>query len=154
MEDIELHRDELFQKLQYVKKQRDDFLEKGKLVEEERNEFVRSNKTLEQYLAEWKRKTIEFKKTNQALKDRVSEVISFQFKKPYNGMQQYVINIVESDVNRTHKRFLFRQLDIVSQKSWAQIRRKVRYFKPVVTLFNMGFFGNAHETWGTFLSLS
>ena len=108
MEDIELHRHELFQKLQYVKKQRDDFLEKGKLVEEERNEFVRSNKTLEQYLAEWKRKTIEFKKTNQALKDRVSEVISFQFEKPYNGMQQYVINIVESDVSRTPKRVLFR----------------------------------------------
>ena len=104
MEDIELHRDELFQKLQYVKKQRDDFLEKGKLVEEERNEFVRSNKTLEQYLAEWKRKTIEFKKTNQALKDRVSEVIYFPSQKLCNGMQQYLVNIVESDVNRIPKR--------------------------------------------------
>ena len=71
MEDLELHRDELFQKLQYVKKQRDEFLEKGKIVEEERNEFVRSNKTLEQYLYDWKRKTAEFKKTNQALKDKV-----------------------------------------------------------------------------------
>ena len=73
MEDLELHRDELFQKLQYVKKQRDEFLEKGRIVEEERNEFVRSNKSLEQYIIDWKRKTTEFKKTNQALKDRVSD---------------------------------------------------------------------------------
>ena len=74
MEDIELHRDELLVKLQDVKKQRDEFLEKGKMVEEERNEFVRSNKTLEQYILEWKRKTTEFKKTNQGLKDRVGNI--------------------------------------------------------------------------------
>lgn len=72
MEDIEVHRDELIEKLQHVKKQRDDFLTKGRLVEEERNEFVRSNKTLEQYLADWKKKTVEFKRTNLALKERVS----------------------------------------------------------------------------------
>lgn len=70
-EDVEVHRDELFQKLQTVKKQRDEFLEKGRLVEEERNEFVKSNKTLEQYLVEWKRKTEQFKKTNGKLKERV-----------------------------------------------------------------------------------
>ena len=72
MEDVELHRDELLQKLNFVKKQRDEFLEKGRIVEEERNEFVRSNKTLEQYIIEWKKKTSDFKRTNQALKDRVS----------------------------------------------------------------------------------
>lgn len=72
MEDIEVHRDELLEKLNQVKKQRDQFLEKGRLVEEERNEFVRSNKTLEQYLADWKKKTVEFRQTNQSLKERVS----------------------------------------------------------------------------------
>jgi len=78
MEDIEVHRDELMQKLHSVKKQRDDFLQKGKMVEEERNEFVKSNKTLEQYLIEWKRKTQEFKQTNSSLKQRVSELRIFK----------------------------------------------------------------------------